>query len=369
MDGSRARRHRLPAVAALCWAVLFAGAGVAGCGFGDGDGDGPASSSAATPSVSVSGRRHAPAQGGDELPDGYEKTVAAVLPSVVQITTGDNLGSGVVYDDKGHVVTNAHVVGDADEFQVTLATGKGTRSASLVSSYPEQDLAVIRLDQVPEGLRPAVFADSSKVEVGQIVLAMGSPLGLSSSVTQGIVSAVGRTVSESEASGGTGATMSDLVQTSAPINPGNSGGALVNLANQVIGVPTLAATDPDLGDAAAGIGFAIPASTVTAIADQIIEQGEVTASGKAALGITARTLLGEDYQPAGVAVVSVADGGPAADAGLKAGDTIVAVDGDEVLSMTALSEALAAHEPGDRAAVGYERDGERDTVEVTLGEL
>lgn len=368
MDGSRSRRHPLPAVATVCSAALLAGGGLAGCGFGGHDDNGgPAST--ASPSVSVSGHRSTATRGGDALPEGYEKTVAAVLPSVVQITTGDNLGSGVVYDHQGHVVTNAHVVGDAEKFEVTLATGKTSRSASLVSSYPDQDLAVIKLDEVPEGLRPAVFADSSKVEVGQIVLAMGSPLGLASSVTQGIVSAVGRTVSEGEADGGTGATMSDLVQTSAPINPGNSGGALVNLANEVIGVPTLAATDPELGDAAAGIGFAIPSSTVTSIADQIIAQGKVTASGRAALGITARTLLGEDHRPAGVAVVSVAEDGPAAAAGIEAGDTVVALDGTEVTSMTALSEALAAHEPGDETTVGYERDGERRTVRVRLGEL
>ncbi|MBH5334472.1 trypsin-like peptidase domain-containing protein [Streptomyces pactum] len=367
MDGSRSRRRPLSTVAMVCSVALLAGGGLAGCGFGgDDEGGGPASP--APPSVSLSSHRSAPERSRGEPPAGYEKTVAAVLPSVVQITTGKSLGSGVVYDGKGHVVTNAHVVGDAEKFEVTLATGKGTRSASLVYSYPDQDLAVIKLDEVPEGLRPAAFADSSEVEVGQIVLAMGSPLGLSSSVTQGIVSAVGRTV-RAESDGGTGTMMSDLVQTSAPINPGNSGGALVNLANQVVGVPTLAATDPELGDAAAGIGFAIPSSTVTSIADQIISQGKVTDSGKAALGITARTLLGDDYQPAGVAVVSVAEDGPAAKAGIEAGDTIVAVDGAEVRSMTDLSEALAAHEPGDEATVGYERDGERHTARVTLGEL
>ncbi|KUJ54532.1 signal protein PDZ [Streptomyces albus subsp. albus] len=368
MDGSRARLRPLPSLAALGVAALLTGPGLAGCGAG-GRSRGDAPRHTPTPSVSVSARAPGLTRDNGQLQEGYQRTVAAVLPSVVQITTGDSLGSGVVYDGKGHVVTNAHVVGDEKKFEVTLATGKGTRTASLVASYPQQDLAVIKLDGPPDGLKPAVFADSATVEVGQIVLAMGSPLGLSGSVTQGIVSAVGRTVSEGGEEGGTGATISDLVQTSAAINPGNSGGALVNLANQVVGVPTLAATAPDLGDSAAGIGFAIPASTVTDIADQIIKRGEVTSSGKAALGITARTLLGDDYRPAGVAVVSVAEDGGADRAGLRKGDLITAVDGTRVTSMTALSEALAAHEPGDRARVTFERDDRRRTVEIQLGEL
>ncbi|WKX69900.1 S1C family serine protease [Streptomyces sp. XD-27] len=368
MDGSRVRGLPPRATAVLGAAVLLAGCGWGGGhgGTGRADADTAGRQSASVPAHS----RAVPGDGG-ERPEGYGKTVVAVLPSVVQITTGDTLGSGVVYDHRGHIVTNAHVVGDADTFEVTLATGRGSHPAKLVASYPAQDLAVIRLDSVPRGLKPAAFADSSKVEVGQIVLAMGSPLGLSSSVTQGIVSAVGRTVDAGSAEDGTGtgSPMSDLVQTSAPINPGNSGGALVNLDDQVIGVPTLAARDPELGDAAAGIGFAIPSSTVTHIADQIIKNGEVTSSGKAALGITARTVLGDDYEPSGVAVVSVSDDGPAADAGIATGDIITAVDGTPIVSMTSLSRALADHQPGDSATVTYERHGRSRTARVTLGEL
>jgi hypothetical protein len=143
------------------------------------------------------------------------------------------------------------------------------------------------LEALPDGLKAATFGDSSKVAVGRIVLAMGSPLGLSSSLTQGIVSATGRIVSESGDEGGTGATIANMVQTSAAINPGSSGGALVNLDGQVIGIPTLAAVDPTFGDSAApGTGFAIPASMVRTVADQIIRDGKVTDSGRAALGIT-----------------------------------------------------------------------------------
>ncbi|HBF78850.1 MAG TPA: signal protein PDZ [Streptomyces sp.] len=306
----------------------------------------------------------------DELQDRYQAVIKDVLPSVVQVGASESLGSGIVYDDKGHIVTNAHVVGDEKEFDVSVATGEKDLKASLVSSYPEQDLAVIKLDRVPRGLRAAKFGDADKVEMGQIVLAMGSPLGLSSSVTQGIVSALGRTVSESSAGGGTGATLADMVQTSAAINPGNSGGALVNLDSEVIGIPTLAATDPQLGDSAApGIGFAIPVSTVRTVADQIIESGHVTDSGRAGLNITGRTVVDDDYRPAGVAIVSVSKGGAAAKAGLRAGDIITRIGDTPVTTITSLSEALAGDKPGRKVRLTYTRGEEKKTAEVTLGEI
>lgn len=293
-----------------------------------------------------------------------------VLPSVVQIQASSNLGSGVVYDGKGHIVTNAHVVGDEKTFKVTTANNEDEQTATLVYAYPEQDLAVIKLDKVPDGLKAAAFGDSSKVQVGQIVLAMGSPLGLSSSVTQGIVSATGRTVSEGSSDGGTGATIANMVQTSAAINPGNSGGALVDLDGRVIGIPTLAATDPTLGAGTApGIGFAIPASMVTKVADQIIEDGRVTDSGRAALGITVRTVVDDDYQAAaGVAVVEVKSGGAADKAGIEPGDIITELGDTDITTVTSLSEALAAEKPGDKVTVTYTRGGSEKTVDVTLGE-
>ncbi|MEU2871319.1 trypsin-like peptidase domain-containing protein [Streptomyces olivoreticuli] len=364
MDGSRARtlprRILLPLTAAACAAALLAGCSPSHTS---------ASPAPSTGSTASTGSPVTVGSAGD-LQAAYEKVVKDVLPSVVQITTGEGLGSGVVYDNKGHVVTNAHVVGDATTFKVTLATGGDAVGARLVSSYPDQDLAVVQLDSVPKNLKPATLGDSAKVEVGQIVLAMGNPLGLSSSVTQGIVSAVGRTVSEGRSGGGTGATISNMVQTSAAINPGNSGGALVNLAGQVIGIPTLAATDPELGQGAApGIGFAIPAATVHTIAGQIIKSGKVTESGRAALDITARTIVGQDFAPAGVAVVSVGTGGAADKAGLKAGDIITRLNKDPITTMQSLTVALAGLKPGDRAEVTYDRDGSEHTATVTLGEM
>jgi S1-C subfamily serine protease len=186
----------------------------------------------------------------------------------VQIESGSGLGSGIVYDDRGDVVTNHHVVGSSKEFTVTLASGR-QRKASLVGSFPPEDLAVIRLSG--DAPAPASFGDSAKLAVGQIAFAIGNPLGLRSSVTQGIVSSLGRTVPE-----GNGAVISSAIQTSAPINPGNSGGALVDLDAQVIGIPTLAALDPELGGSAApGIGFAIPSNTIKRIAGQLIKTGRV----------------------------------------------------------------------------------------------
>ncbi|MFK4225354.1 S1C family serine protease [Streptomyces sp. NPDC019890] len=348
MDASLVRRVLMPVTAAVCAVALFGGC-------------------TGSPKESASPQSAAP-KAANDLEADYQKVIRNVLPSVVQIQAGDSIGSGVVYDDKGHVVTNAHVVGAEKSFNVTVATGELELTAQLVSSYPDQELAVIKLDKVPQGLKAARLGDSSKVEVGQIVLAMGTPLGLSSSVTQGIVSAVGRTVSEGEGGGGTGATISNMVQTSAAINPGNSGGALVNLDSELIGIPTLEAVDPGLGGVAPGIGFAIPVSTVKSIADQIIKDGRVTHSGRAALGITARTVLDDSYQPSGVAVVSVAKGGPAQQAGIRPGDIITKLGSTEITSVMSLAEALASASPGEKVAVTYLRGGEEGRVEVTLGE-
>ncbi|MER7190962.1 S1C family serine protease [Streptomyces flaveolus] len=358
---TRVSRFRASVATLACSLLLVTGCSAAGSGAGSGSGTGSGREA-------TTNRAAAPAAANDLQTD-YQRVIKDVLPSVVQIQAGDDLGSGVVYDDQGHVVTNAHVVGDRTSFRVTTAHSEDPLSARLVSSYPEQDLAVVKLDSVPDGMRAAGFEDSAKVQVGQIVLAMGSPLGLSSSVTQGIVSATGRTVTEGRSGGGTGATLADMVQTSAAINPGNSGGALVNLDGRVIGIPTLAAADPELGDSAApGIGFAIPSSTVKRIAGQIIENGKVTDSGRAALDITARTVVDNGYQPAGVAIVSVVEGGAADKAGLRAGDVITGLDDADITTITSLSEALASMRPGERAKVTYTRGGDERTAEVTLGE-
>lgn len=307
------------------------------------------------------------------LEQAYVSLVDKVLPSVVQITSDRALGSGVVFDAKGDIVTNAHVVGQATKFQVRLADSPKTMPATLVGAYPPDDLAVIRLDQPPPSLHPAHFGDSTKLRVGQIVMAMGNPLGLTGSVTNGIISATGRTVTE-PAGSGPGATLPEIIQTSAAINPGNSGGALVDLAGDVIGIPTLAALEPQsegLGGAAPGIGFAIPSHLVTDIAGQLIaHDGHVVNSHRAALGVEVVTVVGPDGQPAGVGVLSVTPGGAAEAAGVQAGEVITAVNNIPVQQTAELSQVLANLDPGKSVPVTLATpDGGTRTLTVTLGQL
>ncbi|MBV8960683.1 MAG: PDZ domain-containing protein, partial [Actinobacteria bacterium] len=207
---------------------------------------------------------------------------------------------------------------------------------------------------------------SSKVHVGAISLAVGNPLGLASSVTQGIVSFNGRTVAE-----GGGVVLPSTIQTSAAINPGNSGGALADIDGNVIGIPTLAATDPELnGSIAAGIGFAIPSNTVKTIGDQLVRRGKVTTSGRAALGIQATDAVAESGDPTGVLVRSTEPHSGAAAAGIGPGDVILSVDGKPTPDLGALADILAAKNPGDRVRVEVTKpDGSTKTYDVTLSDL
>jgi putative serine protease PepD len=307
---------------------------------------------------------------GQALQSDYERVVSTALPSIVRIDTSSGLGSGIILDPSGDIVTNAHVVGSATTFTVTLSTDPAALAARLIASFPQGDLAVIKLDSPPSGLAAAGFADSSKLRIGQIVMAMGNPLGLSSSVTQGIVSATGRTVTEPAEGTTQGTTLTDMVQTSVDINPGNSGGALVDLSGRIVGIPTLTAVDRQLGGAAPGIGFAISSNTAKSIADQIVQSGRVTDSGLAALDIAGRTVLGDGFRPVGVGVVSVDAGGAAAKAGIVPGDLIARVNGTDTPDTAALSATLATLKPGQRVPVVVTHEnGSTGTVAVTLGTL
>jgi putative serine protease PepD len=282
----------------------------------------------------------------------YEGVVRDVLPSVVQISTPDSTGSGVVYDDHGNIVTNEHVIGQAKTVTVQAAVGNSSLTAKVVGEFAPDDLAVIRVESDDGSLKPAKFADSNTAQIGEIVLAMGNPLGLTDSVTQGIISATGRTVGSGEPGGGK-ALITAAIQTSAAINPGNSGGALVTLDDEVIGVPTLAARLPDQGGAAPGIGFAIPSNTVQNIANQLIKTGKVTNSDRATLGITAQTAASASGEPAGVAVISVDNGGTADKAGVRAGDVIVGVNDQSMSTLEELEGTLAQLPPGTKVTIKY----------------
>ena len=329
----------------------------------------PAGSASHAPAAQVPAARTEGQGSPANLQAAYVKVVRGVLPSVVEIRTRSGLGSGVIFDNAGHIVTNAHVVGSATSFNVVLSGSVTPLHAKLVDSYPPDDLAVIKLTG-SHHLVPAGFADSSKLQVGDVVLAMGNPLGLASSVTDGIVSATGRTVSEPPGDGSPGATLPDAIQTSAPINPGNSGGALVDLSGHVIGIPTLAVSDPQLGGAAAGIGFAIPSNIVTNIASQIIKSGRVTSSHRAALGVRVQTVAGANGQPAGAGIAAVLPGSGAAKAGLRPGDVITAVGRTPTPDTETLAAVLAGLRPGQRVPVTVlKQGGGKATVQVTLGQL
>jgi S1-C subfamily serine protease len=301
---------------------------------------------------------------------------AKAAPSVVTIyvSSGSNSGSGsgVVLTDDGYVLTNDHVVTleGAGTGTVQVRTADGTlHNASVVGTDPSSDLAVVKLDGV-SGLTPAGFANSDKVQVGDIAVAIGAPLGLSNTVTDGIISATGRAV----ATGSTqnDATVIDAIQTDAAINPGNSGGALVNGAGEVIGINSAIATVASQAPGSQsqsgniGVGFAIPSNTAQRIAKELIANGKATRSF---LGVSSRTAA--DDQNSGVGngaeIVSVQPGTAAADAGLKAGDVVTAVGDRPVTTSTELTAAVRSKAPGDKVTLTIRRDNDTKKVDVTLG--
>jgi S1-C subfamily serine protease len=360
MDSSFGGRARAGMVAG---AALLTAVVLAACGGSGSSGSSGSTSSSDQTRISLNA-------GASGLQSQYELVVRTVLPSVVQIATSDASGSGVVFDTKGDIVTNAHVVGSFKNVEVRPSTGNATLSGRVIGTFEPDDLAVVRVTQDAGALKPAGFANSENAAIGQIVLAMGNPLGLTNSVTQGIVSATGRTVTEPSQPGGGAALIASAIQTTAAINPGNSGGALVDLQGQVLGIPTLQAREPtSAGGVAPGIGFAIPSNTVKNIAGQLIDKGRVTNSDRASLGITAQTMANGQGASAGVTVVEVTPGGPADKAGLQPGDVIVGLNGEQTPSLVALEGALATLRPGDKATVHLVRDGKREQVTVRLGTL
>ncbi len=259
-------------------------------------------------------------------------------------------GSGIVYDTNGDIVTNQHVIDGASSIKVTFWNGQ-TYSAHLVGSDQSTDLAVIKVSAPRSLLHPITLADSSAVQIGDGVVAIGSPFGLEGSVTSGIISAVHRTISSPN-----GFSIDDAIQTDAPINHGNSGGPLLNTVGQVVGIDAQIESNSGASD---GVGFAIPSNTVRTVASKLIAGLTVP---HAYLGIE----LDENAQVAGALLTTVLKGTPAANAGLEKGDLITAMGGTTITSGDDLSSVINSHKPGDTISVTYERGGKKHTVQVKL---
>lgn len=303
-----------------------------------------------------------------------ENTVSRVQPTIVEILStqaqGQALGSGEIVSKDGYILTNDHVIQGSQQLQVILPNGN-TFPAQIAGASPADDIAVIKINA--NNLPVISFGDSSKVQVGQFALAIGNPLGLGQSVTFGIISAVGRTVTEPS---GPANVIPNMLQTSAEINPGNSGGALVDINGNLIGIPTLAATDPEFGNSQAqGIGFAIPINRAKFIADQLITTGHVTNTGRAYMGVSVVSVTADLAQfyslPVnhGAYIQSTVSGGPADKAGMKQADIITSIDGTTVNNVQDLESVLANKNPGDTITITYQRGQSSNTAKVTLGQL
>jgi S1-C subfamily serine protease len=352
-------------VAALVGALLGSGVAVLAVDRGS-PSEQPA---AASPSTSV------PAPVVEVEGDGLDRVAAvaaAVLPTVVQINidasgplgVGTGNGSGVVYRSDGHIITNNHVVAGVNDIEVVLADGSRL-SGEVIGTDPENDLAVVKVDR--DGLPAIQIGDSSRLRVGELAIAVGSPFGLEGSVTAGVVSALNRPIDVSTPEGRP-IRLANVIQTDAAINPGNSGGALVGGDGRLIGINSAILVRHG-APANAGVGFAIPSRTAVSVADELIERGFVQHPflGVEGSDLTAEVgdRLGVD---AGAYIEAVVPGTPAAEAGLRGEDVIVAVNGEPIESMGDLVVAIREHEVGQEITITYIRGGEEHEVAVTLAE-
>ena len=297
-----------------------------------------------------------------DIPDTVDEVSPSVVTIFVEGAQGEGSGSGVIWDEEGRIVTNNHVIAGADEIEVAFANG--TRAeAQVVGADERTDLAVVDVER--EDLPPARFAEGLP-RVGDLAIALGSPLGLENTVSAGIVSALHRDLP----SGGTTPALIDLIQTDAAISPGNSGGALVDAERVVMGIND-AYIPPEAR--AVSIGFAIPSPVVRDVVPQLIEDGEAE---HAYLGVVNPVPVTEEISDSfdlsveeGALIQGVSDGSPAARAGLRPGDVIVELGGDSIRTVEDLYSAIRSRDPGDAVEVAFVRDGDRQTVEVTLATL
>jgi putative serine protease PepD len=307
--------------------------------------------------VPVSDSQPAAATSGLSVNSIYKRTYRGVVDVKVSSQTSDGFGgarsqsaegSGFVYDTSGHIITNQHVVAGATSVHVTFWNGK-TYTAHVVGTDPSTDLAVLKVDAPSSVLYPLTLGDSNNVQVGDNVVAIGSPFGLAETVTAGIVSALHRQMTSPN-----NFAINDSIQTDAAINHGNSGGPLLDDQAHVIGVNAQIESDSGGSD---GVGFAIPSNTIKSIASQLISTGKAQ---HAFLGVE----LGSNTTSA--RVVSVRSGTPAAKAGLRAGDVITSLGGTKISTADQLRNAISAHKPGDKVTVTFTRNGTRHSVTLTL---
>ncbi|WP_029212482.1 S1C family serine protease [Arsenicicoccus bolidensis] len=325
-------------------------------------------------------------QGGTNAPD-WKATAQAVSPSVVSISvqsgSSGGEGSGVILDEQGHIVTNNHVVGESGSGAQIVVTLDDQRAyqAKVVGLDPSTDLAVVKLQGDVKDLKPIAVGNSDQIAVGAPVMAVGNPLGLSGTVTTGIVSALNRPVSTDRSSQGqqdgglfgqqaADPVVTNAIQTSAPINPGNSGGALVNADGQLIGInSSIASMGSSTGGQAGsiGIGFAIPVNEVNSITDQLIKNGKAQ---HAFMGVSSKPAMVKDGggQRVAAVIANVVSGSPADKAGLKTQDAIIAIDDEPVTGSLALVAQVRERTVGDTAKVTYLRGGERREVQITFAE-
>jgi len=282
------------------------------------------------------------------------------------------VGSGVIYDSQGHILTNNHVIAGAQQLEVSLPDRRSF-PAKLTGADPQTDLAVLQIEG--DNLPVAQLGDSNQLQVGDWVVAIGNALALPGgpTVTQGVVSALNRTVQEpGDTPNTSGPFLFNAIQTDAPINPGNSGGALVNLENEVIGINTLVAGQAEPGVSAQGIGFAIAIATAKPIADQLVSTGRAVHPflgvqyGPLTPAIAAQLSAGNVQN--GAVIGAVQPGSPAATAGLQPRDIITAVDGQPLVAESSLAQMLSQHQPGDQVTLSVVRGGQLLQVQVTLGQ-
>jgi putative serine protease PepD len=268
--------------------------------------------------------------------------------------SGSAQGTGFVYDKSGHIVTAAHVVDDATAISVRFADGTRAK-ATLVGTDPSSDTAVIKVNVASSKLTPIALADSSAVNPGEGVVAIGSPFGLEGSITAGIVSAVGRSIEAPN-----GFTIPNAIQTDAPINHGNSGGPLIDATGKVIGVNVQISTGDSSASINAGVGFAVPSNTVKAVVTDLIAGKTVS---HPYLGVS----VADNASGTGAVISTVKDGSPADQAGLRSDDVVTAIDGKPITGSSDLTSAIATYEPGDKIALTVKRNGSTTKITVTLG--